>query len=137
MMFQKKIKSMELAAYVGIQGLAFALDNIIFFSVLASGLTGSLIVALGVARIISSVFAFFMHAQFTFPQKKKRGIMAQITSFYTMILVHFLFTALCLHLLTQNGWSPLLAKIIIDILGALLVYLVMKFVTFLPADWAS
>ena len=136
-MSQEKIKPIELLAYVGIQGLAFALDNIIFFSVLALGLTGSLIVALGVARTISSVFAFFMHSQFTFPQKKKRGLKAQLTSFYAMILVHFFFTALCLQLLTQIGWSPLFAKIIIDILGALLVYLAMKFVTFLPADWAS
>lgn len=136
-MNQKKIKPIELASYIGIQGLAFALDNIIFFSVLALGLTGSLVVALGVARTISSIFAFLMHAQFTFPQKKKRGLKAQLTSFYAMILVHFFFTAICLQLLTQIGWSPLVAKILIDIMGALLVYLAMKFVTFLPADWAS
>ncbi len=136
-MNQKKIKPIELASYIGIQGLAFALDNIIFFSVLALGLTGSLVVALGVARTISSIFAFLMHAQFTFPQKKKRGLKAQLTSFYAMILAHFFFTAICLQLLTQIGWSPLVAKILIDIMGALLVYLAMKFVTFLPADWAS
>ena len=97
-MNQKKIKPIELASYIGIQGLAFALDNIIFFSVLALGLTGSLVVALGVARTISSIFAFLMHAQFTFPQKKKRGLKAQLTSFYAMILVHFFFTALCLQI---------------------------------------
>ena len=133
----KKIKPIELAVYVGIQGLAFALDNIVFFSVLASGLAGSLVIALIIARVISSVFAFFMHAQFTFPQKKKRGITAQIASFYAIVLIHFFFTVLCLQLLTQMGWSLLFTKIIIDILGALLVYLGMKFVTFLPANWAS
>ena len=121
---------LSILKYSTVQGVAFLVDITVFILLIKLANLDYVLVAFLIARTCSSVLAFWLHANFTFPGVKGKSFTKQAISFLIAVLANAVVSAICLMILLAFGFPAISAKLLSDLAGILVTYLMLKHVTF-------
>ncbi len=127
---------MTFVRYIAVQVVAYALDMggfLLIFNLLATGpITANVF-----GKILAGVFAFLAHRSFTFGVENGEKAGRQATMYFALLALNVPLSSAALGLVLFAVSSPVLAKLIADVVCVFITYWLSKKYVFAPGSSSS
>lgn len=122
----KQVDIMKIIKYTFSSGTSFALDLLLF--TVFNYLFNSIIIATILARIVSSLYNYFMNSRFVFKSYTKRSIW----KYYLLVIIQMFVSSGCVTIISNafSSTNDTIIKFFVDILIFIANYFIQKKVIF-------
>lgn len=124
---------MRFVRYLMVQLVGYGLDMGTFIVLMSYFAMGPISANIG-GRLLSGIFAFFIHRRFTFGVAGSGGQVQQAARYFMLMIVNLPISAVILSATLWVISIPTLAKFVADVMGVLLTYWMTKRFVFLDAS---
>jgi putative flippase GtrA len=114
--------------YVAVQVLVYGVDYSVYTVLILVSI--SPIISNVISKLCAGVVAFFVHRRVTFSVTTNDGIWRQAGLYGLSLAINIPLASALLYLFLSATKSPLFAKLIADVCGVAINFLISKFITF-------